>query len=312
MLKETSSDGKRVPCLVCNSRFSLTAEQKAVLMKAVEFNQLAEEYSLAEWHKLTSQYGSRDWVDGARLCEIKKTVESMIGWWDCESEALRVFRGALHIALAVGVFSNREHREASRILAVMSRFVSHLVNHKESHPDVATNSEDWNKPLYLGPDLELAWALAPDLEGHSLDEMREILRGKLDAMLSECKEEAATGHWGRGDRLRTLDGAIWMAVREIEQKADEWREQIGQADDCPEVFHLATELHDRVFLIDECLAMGCMAADHLTSGASELVKAVEKVSDLIDWDECPKLKEFCEKVNERELQLSLRDIEIPF
>lgn len=304
----------KTPCPVCKKCFSLSTEQRDLIAKALQFNDLVQGYFCLEWNELLGQHGGRDWVNGALLDHIRRQVKAASGLYQLELDALPIIRGAFYIALAAGVLNSQEHKQSNEIMILINRYVDHLKRHNNAGCDDDAGRDELTRPRYIGVDeLEQIWFLAPELAGKSFGEMAGTLKAKLDGLLVEIKTDAAKRHYARGGQLQTLEHGIWVAVRLIELEADRWVQRMKQTCDCVEVDLITDEVHKAVFLIDELLATGCMSASPETVNGLSVTNAVEKISDLIDWDECPYLKEFCRKIKERESELPpVRESEIPF
>ena len=88
---------------------------------------------------------------------------------------------------------------------------------------------------------------------------------------------------------------------------------LEEATHAVDVIYLATEVHDQVFLVDELLSMGCRGDDPTlrTVDGHELYQAISKIRGLIDWDECPTLKERIDLADQSRAQPTSSDDSLP-
>jgi hypothetical protein len=231
-------------------------------------------------------------------------VESKPGLYGLHFDEIRGIRGSMHIALAGRILNDCDRANATKILQWLSGFGMHLHNHHRNTEGIAIPHEvlmELDKPCYVGSfGLEDAWALSPDLEGKTEDEMASMLRQQLEGLLEELRSDVAHRHGGRPGSLSILDKGVWNAVGVIEGRADEWLRRARETDSCADLLYVAQEVHEQVFLIDELFGMGCCKGgpDACTIGGETLLSVIEKVDDLIDWEECGHLRRWMDRARE--------------
>lgn len=98
-------------------------------------------------------------------------------------------------------------------------------------------------------------------------------------------------------RLSTLTSALRNAVSVIQTNTEKWLQRAKDSTDSADLIYLAGEIHKQVFVIDELLGMGCRSDDPAlnTLGGRELYRAIDGIRELVDWEECPALKQRMEQ-----------------
>ena len=97
-----------------------------------------------------------------------------------------------------------------------------------------------------------------------------------------------------------METALYNAVSAIQTKSAKWHQRAKDSMNSADLIYLAGEIHDQVFVIDELLAMGCQSSDPNlnTLGGRDLYRAVDSIRKLVDWDECPVLKQRMEQAEQ--------------
>ncbi|MHC4089519.1 MAG: hypothetical protein ACYSVY_04435 [Planctomycetota bacterium] len=288
-------------CPRCVSRFSWTEEQKAVIDEVLGLHYMFEEYEVAVWHTLTSQYGNSDYWPMREVNALREAVEASLGPCGLAFDQLRAVRGSLHVALAAEVLEARQRTLVFEIIDLLASFGCHLHNCHRDLDGVRIPREileQGSKPKYLGCfRLEDALRLAPKAVGKSVEEIADLLREDVAGLLGELKSKAPQCHGGRSSRRSILERGIWNAVTVIEAKAADWTKRLREADECAEVTYVAGEIHDQIFMIDELIGMDCFSHDSRddTIGTGRFLEAIEKIRPLIDWDECEHLRNWMDR-----------------
>ena len=284
-------------CALCVERFAFNDPQRNILERSLDFVLLCEHFSIADWHELTGQVGRSDWYEFNYLCWIKKALKKAAGLFCLSLAQIRALLGSVHLAIAADVIPPDERDQALEVLRFFNRFRRHLRN-DEGHNIVYAIVDTLDEPHYVGSlELERARSLSSQLRWKTMEEISVVFQAELDGTLERIRSNLATAHFGRKPRLSVLATAMYNSISIIRAETKAWFQRAKESKESADLNYLANEIHEQVFVIDELLAMGCKNNDSnlSTNGGYDLYRAVDGIRELVDWDECPALKQRMEQ-----------------
>ncbi len=291
---DTREQMREPACPECLKFYSWKSEHKAVIQKAIKYHEIAVDCINPETGEPVSKdlqspyYRSPEYFE-----EYCKIIDNSKGPYDGFAAKIREIQGILEYAWILGILNKQEQLIASDTIDLIKDYKYHLKISHYGQPWSMLNTkiiEVLTEPKYMmGFDKELSRYIACMIGGLPLDEAKKALR---KASPPERLKDMIIRPGKRTDRMEILRTALWNAVSVLQRLLRASKHDRDEIILVLPTQRIVQQIHEQLFLIDELISMGCMDRYKRTSTVlgRRLRSVVLAIKALIDWDQCPNLK----------------------